>query len=119
MSRGLSPGTWPGETAVAIEANGHSDGVEEDVERGAVTAPDEVLVQLVGRCVRHSGEEGEPAPVERTQQERTEDRELRHVGALAQDGVPASEPGTEAWDGRKRKDDRGPREHRQPSRKRS
>src|SRR6187549_2582488 len=88
------------ETVVAIDAHGYADGVYQDVDGRRVPAADEVLVHFVARCVRDPGCECRRLAAERAQQERTEDRVLRHVRALAQDGVPAAEPGAEARDGR-------------------
>ena len=51
-------------------------------------APDEVLVQLVRGRVRDPGDERRQRAPERPQQERAEDRVLRHVRALAQERVP-------------------------------
>jgi hypothetical protein len=54
---------------VAIEADDHADGVDGNVDRRRVPAPDKVLVELVGRRIRHPGGKSEPVAAECPQQE--------------------------------------------------
>ena len=50
--------TSPLETMEEIDAESDADGVDEDVEQSRVPASDEMLMELVRRCVRDSGRHG-------------------------------------------------------------
>ena len=102
------------EPAVQHDAERHSDGVDQDVDRRADATLDEVLVQLVGDRVRDPERERRPLDADRPQQQRAEQRELRGVRQLPEDEIPGPEAGAEIGDGREGEDDGRPENDRRP-----
>jgi hypothetical protein len=91
-----------------------ADGVDRDVERGAVPALDEELVDLVRDRVEDAAGEGRGLVAERPQEQGAEQGVLARVRELPQEEVPGAEAGAEVRHGREGEDDRGPRDHREP-----
>ena len=71
----------------------------------SVPARDEHLVDLVADRVQGAERERQAGPARRADEQRAEDRVLGRVGELAQDEIPAAEPGAEVRDRREGEDD--------------
>ncbi len=95
-------------------ADRDADAVDQDVERRADPALDEVLVQLVGRRVRDAEPEGRQLVARSPQQQRAENRVLAGMRDLPQDEIPRAEPGAEVGHRREGEDHGGPEDDRRP-----
>ena len=74
------------------------DGVDRDVHRRAEATGDEMLVGLIADRVGDSERERGPLTAEGAYEQEAEHGELGGVSDLAQDEVPAAEPGAEIRD---------------------
>ena len=100
------------------DPDGDADRVDRDVERRAVTAGDERLVELVADRVERPERERQTGSSGRADEQRAEDGVLGRVRDLAQHEIPAAEPGSEVGHRREREDQRRPRDDGQPEARR-
>jgi hypothetical protein len=93
-----------------------ADRVDRHIQRRAVAAADEVLMDLVRGGIGDAEHERGRCVAERPHQQEPEHGVLRHVRELAQEEVPVPEAGAEPGDRREREDQRRPRDDRKPER---